>query len=248
MPYKYDLLLESDKELSFQMGSLFQGVIMQSLPAEGRYGDELHMPAMHGYTQHLEKGKEEKWHWILTFLNERAKEQIWDRGLKSEETIKLEQNGANVQIVEKNATEVSYEELNRLFGKSEPPRKFKLQFVTPTAFKSEGHYVFMPDLRHVYRSIMKKYDSCSENVSIFDEDTLDQLCRFSFISDYNLRSTRFHLEGITIPSFLGSIVVRSIGTSTMSSFIDMLFKISEYSGIGIKASIGMGATKYSQIK
>lgn len=248
MPAKIDLLLESNKELSCQMGSLFQGVIMRNLPKEEGYGDQLHIPELHAYTQHLEKDKEENWHWILTFLNKAAKEQIWDKGLNDTKSIELEQNGITVQIKDKKFTEEPYEKLNTIFRNEEPPRKFKLQFVTPTAFKSDGHYVLMPDLRHIYQSIIKKYDACSKNVSLYDEDTLDQLCKFSFISDYNLRSTRFHLEGIKIPSFLGSIVIRSIGKQTMSSFLDMLFKISEYSGVGIKASIGMGATKYYSIK
>ena len=117
MPYKFDLLLESDKELSWQMGSLFQGVIMQSLPPEYGYGDELHVPAMHAYTQHLEKDREDKWHWILTFLNKTAKEQIWDNSLISKESFKLEQNGTTVQIKEKISAEVSCEELNMIFRK-----------------------------------------------------------------------------------------------------------------------------------
>ena len=107
MPAKIDLLLESNKELSCQMGSLFQGVIMRNLPKEEGYGDQLHIPELHAYTQHLEKDKEENWHWILTFLNKAAKEQIWDKGLKDTKSIELEQNGIAVQIKNKPSNNIT---------------------------------------------------------------------------------------------------------------------------------------------
>lgn len=103
--------------------------------------------------------------------------------------------------------------------------------------------MIFPDLRLMYKSLMKKYSASSTDMDMYDEDTLEQLIESSEITRYRLQSTVFPLEGVVIPSYKGSLSIRLYGNDTISRYARLLFSFGEYSGIGIKSSIGMGALK-----
>ena len=63
------------------------------------------------------------------------------------------------------------------------------------------------------------------------------------IIHHNIRSTRFPLEGVKIPSFMGEVTIRFNGTDTMARYSKMLLEFGEFSGVGIKCGMGMGAIK-----
>ena len=81
---------------------------------------------------------------------------------------------------------------------------------------------------------------------MYSEDTLEQLTNSTEIVDYNLRSLRFGLEGVRIPSFLGKIRIRIHGSQTMINFANLLFHFGNYSGIGIKTALGMGSVRITE--
>ena len=74
-------------------------------------------------------------------------------------------------------------------------------------------------------------------------DTLEQICEHAQVIRYDLKSVSFSLEGVKIPSFIGKITIKLHGTDTMANFVNMLFEFGEYSGVGIKTSLGMGYMK-----
>ena len=58
-------------------------------------------------------------------------------------------------------------------------RYFEVYFLTPTAFKHDGNYIFYPDLSLIYGSLMRKYSAFSQQMTMEDKDTLEELCRSS---------------------------------------------------------------------
>ncbi len=245
MPLKADLLLSPSADLSYQMSSLFHGVIMEKLAEdEAGFVDELHLSKLHSYTQHLEK-QDDGWHWILTFLNDDCVQIMWQDHLSKLNFFKLTKKNIDIEIKKKEITEFSYKSFNDLFNSDAEQHRFKIEFLTPTSFKSEGRYVHIPSLRLIYQSIMLKYDAALSSESILDEDILEELIKRSFISGYQLRSSFFSLEKVKIPSFLGNIVININGTKTLASFLKMLLSYGELCGVGIKTSIGMGAIRVS---
>ena len=72
---------------------------------------------------------------------------------------------------------------------------------------------------------------------------LETLISSSNISRYELKSTLFSLEGTKIPAFIGKMTLKINGSQTLCSFVNMLFTFAEYSGIGIKTGLGMGAIR-----
>jgi CRISPR-associated endoribonuclease Cas6 len=90
-------------------------------------------------------------------------------------------------------------------------------------------------------SIAKRYDAFSGSTSILDDQLSDYIEENTDIVEYDLRSVKFSLEGITIPSFIGTVKIRLSGNREFICLMNMLLRYGEYCGTGIKTSLGMGA-------
>lgn len=234
---RLELRLESKEELANQMAPFFHGALMEKLPEE--YAWELHQSKLHPYAQHLEM-RDRQWYWVVTCLEERAAE--WIIGaLKDLETVEIRKKKMVVGVADRKLYRLSHQELMEAFYREEASRYLQVRFLTPTAFKQQGRYLFYPDLRCVYQSLMNKFDLSTQEETMADEDTLEQLREYSEIVRYRLQSASFPLEGVKIPSFLGTITVKVKGSQTMANFARALFRFGGFSGVGIKTALGMGA-------
>lgn len=77
-----------------------------------------------------------------------------------------------------------------------------------------------------------------------DKETLEELCNSSEIVKYRLQTIPFPLEKINVTGFVGKIGIKIKGSETIARYIRLLLRFGEYSGVGIKTGIGMGAIKY----
>lgn len=237
MVARLELKLKCREALSYQMASLFHGVLMELLPEE--YADELHYSQLHPYTQHLEC-REDVWYWVVCALNEQAVKIILKDALWDVKQIVLKKKQILIEICGKQYEEMPYKQFMEHFYHEEHGRYLQIQFVSPTAFKQRGNYVFFPDLHCLFQSLMNKYDAAAGHHIMLDEETLEQLCANAQIVRYDLKSVSFSLEGVRIPSFIGKITIRMNGTKTMAGFANMLIEFGTFSGVGIKTSLGMG--------
>ena len=137
--------------------------------------------------------------------------------------------------------EIEFSELidSTYFG--ECAKTVEIAFNTPTSFKVEGKYQFYPTVRHIFYSLISKYDAVASDNQIYSEEILDQFIRHIDIIRYNLRSRNFQLEGVRIPGFVGTVTLKIRGPQQFVNLVNMLLKFGEYSGVGIKTSIGMGS-------
>lgn len=238
-----ELKMELDNQtLDFKQASNLQGVIMEHI--EGEYAEILHQSNLKPYSQCIVKQDDKKIWYIRTVTEEAYKKIIVPLSLLNEFEIKNGQ--VHVKIVRRNFETYAENELIKEFYEVPANRYLNLTFQTPTAFKSNGKYVFYPDIRMIYQSLMMKYTASSEEMSMIDEDTLEQLTQNSEIIRYHLRSISFPLEGVNIPGFVGSIRLKIKGTDTMARYARMLIKYGEYSGVGIKTAMGMGAIRLTE--
>jgi len=251
MFYSVNLTLLCAAPLSVNMSSLFHGVLMEALANNSlsNYADELHESMQHEYSMHIEEIRDKnEWHWIINLLNDRAFENIWQKTLSKLSTFKLRRQELDIRIVSNSVTELSNTDLFNIFKNNEKISKFQINILTPVSFKSNGKYIIFPDISLILQSLIKRYDSVIQNETLTDSETFKQLCDNCFICGYRLKSANFHLEGIKIPGFIGSITIKCKGTTTMSNFLNMLFTFGVFSGIGIKTSMGMGAYSYSALR
>lgn len=238
----FKLDIREGQEFSYHKASLMQGVLMEWI--DGIYADKLHSGKLNPYSQYLEKSNDE-WHWIINLFNDEAYQEIYPQ-LIDKETIYLKHDHTEVQIKEKNTSILDSDTLMNQYYFQKAPRTIRIRFKTPTAFKQKGKYVFYPDLRCIFQSMIMKYDAVTVNEGRMDEEMLEELLSSTKILQYNLRSCSFQMEGIKIPAFLGEIRLGFHGPQTLTNYMHFLFRFATYCGIGIKASMGMGALEIQE--
>jgi CRISPR-associated endoribonuclease Cas6 len=225
------------------MGSLFHGIIMEKIGQD--YAGSLHESALKPFSQFLSQDLTAKyWTWTINTLSEHAWQEIGERLLQDNLTeFALKNKGFRLIIREKKEMEpVSFGELTRKFYLNEnPKRNIKLHFLTPCSFKSANQYVIFPELVLIYQSLMNKYDAFANEFTLKSQKALEHLCHHTRIINYRLRSTRYFLEKVRIPSFMGELDLVINGPETMVSLANLLFSFGKWSGIGMKTALGMGA-------
>ena len=146
----------------------------------------------------------------------------------------------NVQVTERKFEHLSEEELLEQTFFHTCPRKAVIHFVTPAAFKSNGSYLNYPTIRRIFQSLLNKFNAVSSSSSLDMDLVLDDIEKNVIATGYRLKSTYFNLEGIKVPSFLGSLALFTKGPQQMVNLIYMLLQFGTYSGVGIKTAMGMG--------
>ena len=244
MLYRTDIELRPGFELNFNMSSLFQGAMMEQVREHGHgdYGDRLHESELHPYTQHLEL-RDGVWHWVLTFLDDESHGKIWQDSLSGLGAAELRDKGQTIPFGEIREESMSLRDLNEIFTNGADAWGIGLSFVTPTCFRSNGRYVFMPELSFILQSAMRKYDAVMEGEQLYDHETLDDLCGGTAIQSFSLKSRLISLEGVRIPGFTGRMTLRCPRSRTMTGFLSMLMTFAGFPGIGIKTGMGMGAVR-----
>ena len=227
------------EELNYKQSSNLQGVIMENI--DGRYAEKLHHCNLNPYSQCLLKDYGKTIWRICTVTDEAYEQIIMPISKITEFAIKNKKN--TVHITKKEIKIKESTELLKEFYEVSGKNIIDVIFQTPTAFKQNGKYVFYPDLCLLYQSLMNKYSASSEIIEMMDEETLMQLEDNSEIVRYRLQSIPFPMEGINVPGFVGNVRIRFRGTNTMMRYIRLLLRFGEYSGVGIKTAMGMGAIK-----
>lgn len=240
------LEIRSEKDrLNIAHSSMLQGVMMQMIDPD--YAEQMHESVLHPYSQYLETGENTVWN--INTLTDEAYEKIILKMQKPDfQRFHIEKKDMDVEIVKKSVIMLDERELLQEFYEKPMERMIKLEFITPTSYKSNGNYMIIPDLRLLYQSLMNKYSAVSEELEMFDEEALEQLQMHSYISEYRLRTNRFPLEGTAVPGYQGTIGVRFKGSETMARYIRLLCRFGEFSGAGIKTAMGMGALKICKEK
>ena len=234
------LELKTDGNLGYLQSSILQGVLMEQ--ADKVYAETVHITGLHPYSQAV--SSKNGLIWSIRTLNKDAYKGVIEPLLSPDfNGFDLKVKDQHVDIISKSIISKSYEDLMKTFNSEQTDKYIKIEFESPTAFKRDSAYVFIPDTRLIFGSLMRKYSAASESTDMTDEDTLQYIGDHSFISDFRIRSTRFPLEGVKIPSFMGEITIRFSGTDTMARYAKMLLEFGEFSGVGIKCGMGMGAIK-----
>lgn len=226
------------EKLSYQISSNMHGILMELIDPE--YADRLHSDGRKPFHQYISRMTENSFLWTICALNREAKEKIIDI-LVNRKTFYMKHKELELYVKKWSLSGTTYEELIQKYYFSEQPRDITIQFLTPTAFKSNGQYVFIPDTRLIFQSLIQKYNSFSSNTKVDGMEIIEHYKDYSFIKKYKLHSVRFSLEGVWISAFLGEITVYIKGPKQMVSLAHMLVAYGEYAGIGIKTALGMGS-------
>lgn len=236
---------QKDIPLNWNCGSLFHGAFMQRL--DPSYGEALHRSGPKPFSQYLTCAPEEC-KWVFQTLTEDAEQQIWEQpSIQEWNEIYLEQKNATFKIKERSITVLSEEDLMQRTFFGNCARRVSISFVTPTAFKTNGGYQNYPTTRHIFQSLISKFDTASAKSQIASPELLENLEQYVKITNYSLRSTTFSLEGVRIPSFIGWLKLTLLGPQQFVNLCHMLLRFGTFSGVGIKTALGMGAIQFNTI-
>lgn len=240
------MVLEANKDIkmSYQKAVILQGIMMEQI--ENEYASALHESKLHPYSQYVTNKNGENI-WVVNTLNEEAYKKI-AKALQGEEfnSFKMEHDDLEIHIVRKEELVVSKREFMRQYYFSDSDKYIEVVFNTPTAFKSQGIYVNYPNLELIYKSLMNKYDSSSENEGLISDELREELVKNTRVMRYDLHSCNYNIGNSKIPSFMGKILLRIDGAQGIVNFANMLFRFGEYAGIGIKTAMGMGSIKLGE--
>lgn len=240
---RLSLLLENEhtKKVTISMSSVFHGILMEIVGEETAAW--LHGNPVNPYSQYIQY-EEHTLRWTILTTTEEAKKRIIDPFMQ--ETISqvyLSYHDITLKITDKHCSIMEKDCFLQQQYFTNFDRYFTIRFLSPASFKSKGSYRNYPTLHWIFQSLMHRHDYVDEENRIFDADVLETLEQRCHISNYRLRSACFSLEGVKIPSFLGSITICVRGNQSLVNLVNYLLMFGEYTGVGIKTSMGMGAVQ-----
>lgn len=220
-----------------ELGPYLQGFLMESINTG--YATYLHQLPFNPYSQYC------RWDggelvWRVSALTREAGEGILDP-LKRASEVELRAIRAAFEVTRSSQETVS---LKSILDRVKQPGggKVSLRFVTPTSFKSSGEYVIVPSIRLVVQNLLMHYGQVYEDDRERYADTIEYMDRQVRITSYDLRSQYFGNVGAgrKLPAFVGRMTLDAGASRTASGLLRMLLAFGEYSGVGIKTSMGMG--------
>ena len=220
--------------------SVMHGLLMESISSEN--AEDMHSRSLRPYSQYVDNIDGVNF-WTLNLLGEEVYQQLGEPVL-SLNSAYIRHKKDNIRFGSPIITKLTYEDLlARNMAKSMSTGLAKLEFITPAAFKSGGRYINIPTPRLILLNLSKRFDyafGIENNDYAAFEELVDKAVSFY---GYNLESSSFSLEGVTIPAFIGNISLKFSGDRDLRSYISMLCDFAQYSGIGIKTALGMGQVR-----
>ena len=119
----------------------------------------------------------------------------------------------------------------------------KLTFCSPCAFKQSGRYAVYPQEMLVLQSLIQHWNSAFPEAALTDPDAFQMLAQGLHITDYGLRTTRYSLKDVRIPSFRGSITLEARLAPPLLELWNALLNFASFGGVGIKTTLGMGGAE-----
>ena len=235
---------ENDLPIHQSMGSVFHGIIMQHI--DTTYATELHRSQVHPYRQFIffdERTKSYIWR-IITFT-ETCESQMRHMMQALPESVYVRQKQMHLKILHISASTTSHDALCELIlgpNLDEPAEihELKLLFTTCTSFKSQDAYQPFPDLERIFQSLLKRWNTFSNTYTFTSPGLAKELCKATTLVDYQVKFKPYRVERTQIPAFIGHYTVRFKKNHSLAPLAMLLLFYSQFTGVGIKTSLGMG--------
>ena len=224
--------------LNNNMSSLFHGYLMSIIDSD--YAEYLHYNMIKPFTSSVFKiDKSGEFVWRITTLNKLAYEKIILKILSDNiKQIEIKQKNMIIDVEGMDLYTTDYDELY-----NQEDNISRIRLITPTSYKTQGSIQIFPNIATMIKGVINKINEHSDFIKLNDDNIIDELLDCAYIKDYSLRTQNFSLEGIKIKGFIGTIDVFTKKDKLMIDLLNYVLRVSEYTGIGIKTSLGMGVVK-----
>lgn len=231
------LYLPPDEQIHPSMGSIFHGALMEHIGDEA--AARFHEQTLRPYSQFVGTSSDGTPYWQFGILTDEAYG-VLAAGLSGLKKLYLKHKGYAVGLGE--STCIRHETYALFMQKhlSQPvPTQITLHFHHVTSFKQQGKYVLFPDQRLIFQSLLLRFNLFSPVP--LEDGIADVLAYYVPVRDYALQSASFGVEGRAIKGFKGLLTYTLQGDEMIRRTAALLLDYANFSGIGIKTALGMGA-------
>lgn len=224
-----------------RLGPMLQGVLMESIDTD--YAEMLHSSPVNPYSQFVVAPAASAVEWHIATLTSEAVERLAKPLLREEfSEFVVRGLGRSATVSGRSLELLPLSEVVQTFYAAPPARRFRVEFVTPTGFKQSGEYVFQPDPRLVFQSLAQKYCAVVDGEEP-EEGLVEEFGRSIRLTAFRVASQQFAIGAARVPGFVGSATFTVRGADSFASYVAALLRFGEFSGCGIKTSMGMGAIR-----
>lgn len=226
---------------SYRWGYQMYGWICDNISSETV--EKLHNENFTPMSQYLLKGQnEDEFEWHIFTMNECFDELI--EKFNKIKIIEIEKYQTKFEISEKIEIQISESEFCKKYLIENTPKKtLTIKLLSPCSFKTDGEYAIFPSSKLILKSAINKWNTLSAMYSIEGDDTVEELINACEISNYKLKTADYILKNVSIRGFYGEITLKFKGNRRIMTMNNMLIEFLQYSGLGIKSALGMGACK-----
>jgi CRISPR-associated endoribonuclease Cas6 len=240
--YRIHLVADENQAITQNMGYQMYGALMKYVQPD--FAERLHEQAASPIAQALtSRGANGKALWTLNLFGEEVIGEVGEILTKYSqfylEPFELNVHTESIEVSEP----IKYQELIKIAREASPKKFYRMNFNTTTSFKSNDEYMIFPSSLHIVSSLINKWNYFSQDFSLEDEDAVREMIRGLKITSYRLSSSRFTMKGTVIPGFQGYIDITPKLSVPLMEIFKLLMIFSNYSGVGIKTSLGMGNVK-----
>ena len=223
---------------SIQWGSMLHGLLMESLPAP--WPEELHLDEFRPFSQWVEVKSAEQFIWHIASLQDDLSDSLENLFAEQKEYM-LKYNSTKLVIEEIVRTHRSMAEYMKSFFLADEacPGVF-MTFRTPTTHKTMGQYAAFPSVELIAGYLRKKLCAIAPDFALADDEAFEQVLQHTRLQRYKLESARYQLEGTGVIGYAGRIELRFFGPDPLKRLAGALFAFANWTGVGIKTTLGMG--------
>lgn len=238
--YKLRIAVSSGKRLQFNTAYNLYGALMEQI--DKNYGSILHSQECCSINQNVIPLKNvNEAIWTINLLDDTSIE-VFSKILENNKKLYLSSTESVLEVLSTEQNIIPDDKSLIYCAKNiYNTDVYNFSFSTPTSFKSSNEYMIFPSVAHIVNSLVNKWNSYSREYSIDDPDALEMMLTGLRISDYKLRSSRFIFKGNKIPGFIGEVTITSKLSYSLNYVWGILACFANYSGIGIKTTLGMGS-------
>jgi len=233
---------KENRSININYGSLFHGLLMESIDSAD--ANRLHENSLRPFSQYLYYSKElNRWVWVINTLSEEMDNIIY-KFLNNQNQLKLKNKDLLIDIdYVKEYPIKSYSDLTNEVYSMEGKRNISLDFLTPCSFKISGNNVIYPEIKYFYNTILNRWNSFSDVVSINDKEAIEHIINHTYIKAFNICSKSYSLESIFVKGFDGRMTFGVNGPEPLVNLSNLMFRFAEYSGLGSRTALGMGGIR-----
>lgn len=225
-------------------GTLMHGVLMKAVDCENlHFGSSLRP-----YSQFLRKSETPcEYIWTISLLDS-CKCSMLKRWIESQPAEIFVRHYNLVCVVEQIncVQQSSYEELLGEVFEQLPPKYASFEFLTPLVFKKSGTsnpWPF-PEPRLILQSVLARWNCFSDTAKFEAQEIFDTTHQFVRLQTYKVQSQNVSMDGTIFAGTIGSVSF-NVQKDELRQLMNLAGRYAEFSGVGAKTAMGLGATRYT---